>query len=406
MPGFHLHISGFVGLVLAGLLLGKIHAATALDPMIALFHKWQMKDAPEVVDRAAEHGHQRVQFCIALQAELKPDLSVKSIGLYRENRDLKIGGNRFYPFDLEIKRELQGYYTAAFRRAVERKLGISILLHLNAHGQVQEWRNNFDFDPLVRIEGSSYEESCLIPVIESLESAVPADWPIDISLQGEMGTTVFKHPDSWKSLLEHLRARRKLSNLRCGLSFNYQGVAGKAKPEEIHAESLTSLWKSCDFIGVSMYQSVSPMPRPEDFDLAVGLFAGEFAGLRCQLPANKPLHFVEVGLGGGGLSASDWKPRIPAGSLDDAARAPYLGSSNPNEADPWKNADLKAFRMLYHQALCGYLSSPRPRYAVKQAFLWSFGSWDPYGLEESRFADAGIMELISAHNRKSKAPGS
>lgn len=395
-----------LSLALVGLLLGKLHAATPLDPMIALFHKWQMKDASGVVDRAAQHGHQRVQFCIALQAELKPDLSVKSIGLYRENRDVSIIENHFYPFDAEVRDELQGYYRAAFRRAVERKMGISILLHLNAHGQIQEWRNNFDFDPLEKIAGSSYEESCLLPVIESLEATAPHDWPIEISVQGEMGTTVFRHPESWKSLLEHFRARRKLTNLRCGLSFNYQGVAGKAKPEEIHPESLTSLWKSCDFIGVSMYQSVSPIPRPEDFDLAVGLFAGEFVGMRCPLPTNKALHFVEVGLGGGGLSDTDWKSRIPAESPDDAARAPYLGSANPNEADPWKNAELKALRMCYHQALCGFLASPRPRYPVRQAFLWSFGSWDPYGLEESRFADAGIMKVISAHNLKSKAPGS
>lgn len=400
------HRSEFISLVLSGLLLVKIHAATPLDPMIALFHKWQMKDAPEVVDRAAEQGHQRVQFCITMQAELEPNLSVKSIGLYRENRDPKIPENRFYPFDAEVRNELQGYYAAAFKRAVERKMGISILLHLNAHGQIQEWRNNFDFDPLEKISGCTYEESCLLPVVESLEKAVPTDWPIEISLQGEMGTTVFKHPESWKSLLEHLHARRKLTNLRCGLSFNYQGVAGKAKPEEIRPEPLSSLWKSCDFIGVSMYQSVSTIPRPEDFDLAVGLFAGEFAGLRCQLPTNKALHFVEVGLGGGGLSNTDWKPRIPAESLDEAARSPYLGSPNPNEADPWKNADLKAFRMRYHEALCAFLSSPRPRYQVRQAFLWSFGSWDPYGLEESRFADTGIMKVISEHNRKSKAPGS
>lgn len=406
MRELHPHRSGFIWLLLAGLLLGKIHAATPLDPMIALFHKWQMKDAAEVVDRAAEHGHQRVQFCIALQAELRPDLSVKSIGLYRENRDPKVVENHYYPFDVDIKRELQGYYAAAFRRAVERKMGISILLHLNAHGQIQEWRNNFEFDPLEKINGSSYEESCLLPVVESLETSVPADWPIEISLQGEMGTTVFRHPESWKSLLEHLRARKKLTNLRCGLSFNYQGVAGKVKPEEIPPESLSSLWKNCDFIGVSMYQAVSPIPRPEDFDLAVGLFAGEFAGMRCQLPTNKALHFVEVGLGGGGLSDADWKPKIPAESLDDAARAPYLGSANPNEADPWKNADLKTFRLRYHEALCEFLASPHPRYPVSQAFLWSFGSWDPYGLEDSRFADAGIIKVISAHNRKSKAPGS
>ena len=381
-------------------------AATTLDPMVALFHKWQMKDAAAVVEKAAAQGHRHVQFCIALQARLDPDHRVQAIGLYRENRDPAAGGNAFYPSDPAITRELKSYYIACFAKAVEKKLAISVLLHLNAHGEIQEWRNHFDFDPLQALSGATYEESVLLPIVESLEATVPADWPVELSLQGEMGTTVFKHPDSWRTLIERLRSRGKLSKARFGLSFNYQGVAGRANPAETDSAALKKLWDACDFIGVSMYQRVSMPPRTEDFDLAVGLFAGEFNGLGCSLPSAKPLHFVEVGIGGGGLSESDWKPRIPATTAADAARAPYLGSPSATEADPWSDPSLKSLRAGYHRALCLYLADTRQRHPVQRAFLWSFGSWDPQGLGEPRFGDIDIIRLISEHNREIPGPGS
>lgn len=391
---------------LLALALPPLSAATTLDPMVALFHKWQMKDAAMVVDKAAAQGHRHVQFCIALQAQLDPDHRVKAIGLYRESREPGNPGNAFYPSDSAVRAELKSYYDACFAKAVDNKLAISVLLHLNAHGEIQEWRNHFDFDPLQALSGTTYEESVLLPVIESLESKVPADWPVELSLQGEMGTTVFKHPDSWRTLIERLRARGKLHNARFGLSFNYQGVAGRANAAETDPAAIKKLWDACDFIGVSMYQRVSMPPRTEDFDLAVGLFAGEFHGLGCPLPVAKPLHFVEVGLGGGGLSDTDWKTRIPATTAADAARAPYLGSPKTVEADPWSDPSLKSLRAGYHRALCDYLSDTRQRHPVKRAFLWSFGSWDPQGLDEAGFADNDIIRSISEHNRKIPKPGS
>ncbi len=381
-------------------------AATTLDPMVPLFHKWQMKDAALVVDRAAAQGHQHVQFCIALQARLDPEHRVKAIGLYRENREPGNAGNAFYPSDPAVTRELKSYYAACFARAVEKKLAICILLHLNAHGEIQEWRNHFDFDPLQPLSGASYEESVLLPIVESLESTVPADWPVELSLQGEMGTTVFKYPESWRTMIERLRSRGKLTKARFGLSFNYQGVAGRANPAGTDPTALKKLWDACDFIGVSMYQRVSMPPRTEDFDLAVGLFAGEFHGLGCPLPSAKPLHFVEVGLGGGGLSDADWKSYIPANTAADAARAPYLGSASASEVNPWSDPALKLLRIGYHHALCLYLADTRQRHPVERAFLWSFGSWDPQGLGEPRFADADIIRSITEHNRRIQKTGS
>lgn len=391
-------------LALGWALVAPAGAGTPVDPMVPLFHKWQMASAPALVAKAADLGHDRVQFCVTLQAELKQDNQVSSIGLYRDSKPPG-GENAFFPFDTEIKAELSGYLAACFAKAVERGMDIAVLLHLNPYGPNQEWRNSFDFDPLAPIAGFSYQDGFFRTVIEALENTVPPDHPVEISVQGEMGTSVFRYPDSWRKLIEAAKSRGKLKNVIFGISFNFQGVAGKAAPGTIDPEAMKRLWSACDFTGISMYQAVSHPTRASDFDLAVGLFAGELHGLGCPLPPNKPLHFVEVGIGGGGLSPKDWQPDIPAENPADAARAPYLGNSYPSEVNPWSNPSLRELRAGFYKGLCGYLAETRARYPVKRAYLWSFGSWDPLGLEEDRFADPEIIRLIKTHNQNVR-PGS
>lgn len=370
-----------------------------LDAMIPMFHKWQMADAVRYVEKADALGHKRVQFCIALQAELDASHKVQTIGLYRDNRKPE-QGNAYYPFDEEIRSELSSYLRACFTAAEKKGLHISVLLHLNSHGEVNEWRNNFDFDPMLALNGSSYESGYFSTVMQALEDSVSADHPVEISVQGEMGKTVFLHPHSWRELIEKSRKNTKLKNARFGLSFNYQGVAGSAPLTEQHKEPLKRLWNACDFIGVSMYQKVSVEPQASDFDLALGLFLGEFQARGCPIPESMAIHFVEVGLGGGGQSSTDWQNHIPAKHPSDAARAPYLGSSTSKQPNPWKSPELTDLRRAYHRALCEYLSNPRPRYSVKQAFLWNFGSWDPLGIEDDIFSDQNIKQVVKQHNEK------
>ena len=368
-----------------------------LDAMIPMFHKWQMADAVRYVEKADALGHKRVQFCIALQAELDANHKVQSIGLYRDNREAG-KPNAFYPYDNEIHTELFGYLRDCFRAAENKGIKISVLLHLNSHGAINEWRNNFDFDPLLPLQGVSYENGYFSTVMKALEESISADHPAEISVQGEMGKTVFLYPDSWKKLINNSRSKSKLKNARYGLSFNYQGVAGSAPLTDQKKEQLKSLWGVCDFIGISMYQGVSLPPQASDFDLALGLFLGEFYARGCPLPVDKDIHFVEVGLGGGGLSSTDWQSHIPAKKAADAARSPYLGAAIETKINPWNTQDLNDLRIGYHEALCEFLSQPRSRHTVTQAFLWNFGSWDPLGIENDTFADPQIKAVVKSHN--------
>ena len=384
------------------LLLTSLSALASCDlgPMVPMFQKWQMQSAPAIVDKVAAQGHRSVQFCITLQGQLDAEKHLQSVGLYRENREDPTEPNAYYPCDADIIAEIKGYCLAAFARAAEHKLRVSVLLHLNSHGEHGTWRNFFLFDPLAELPQSpSYQDAFILPVLQALEETQPADSAISFSLQGEMGATVFTHPASWQSLLKSLKERQKLPNAHFGLSFNFNQIPGGIPNPAMNPEALRSLWNDCDFIGVSMYQSVSAQPVAQDFDLALGLFVGDFNGMGCPLPEDKAIHFVEVGLGGGGRD-DEWQNHIPALTPAHAARAPYLGSPKSSEADPWTAPAMKSLRLAYHEALCEFLARPRERYPIPEAFLWSFGSWDPLGLEDEAFADPRILALLKSHNAR------
>lgn len=364
--------------------------------MVAMFQKWQMQDASKAVDKVAALGESRVQFCITLQSEINAQFVPQNFGLLRERRDGE-AGNSFYPSDEALRAELKGWCAAAFARAAEHRLAISVLLHLNSHGTIQHWRNDFDFDPLTPLAGASYEDALVRPVLEALEEAVPADWLVQVSLQGEMGRTVFAHPQSWLTLLNRVRQRGKLTRAVFGMSFNHELVSGQVLPGEAQREALKKLWNACDFIGVSMYQRVSATPRAEDFIFNVGRFVGEFSGLGCALPEGKPLHFVEFGLGGGGQSA-DGAFHMPALTAADAARVPFFGTDKETE-NPWTVEALTELRRQTYGALCDFLARPMTRHPVRAAYLWNSGSWDVHGLVSPAFADEKIVRRIHEHNR-------
>lgn len=388
-----------LALILSAALAAADNAAVPIDPTIPMFHKWQMQSASEVVDKAAAQGAARVEFCITLVSELDEQFRPLNFGLLRETRNGG-SGDTFYPSDAALRAELKGWCAAAFAKAVEHHLEIAVLLHVNAHGPIQHWRNDWDFDPLTPLAGTSYADALVRPVLDALEESVPADWPVQVSLQGEMGRTVFTHPQSWLKLVNEVKSRGKLRHALVGLSFNYQWVSGNVRPGERDRVNLRKLWDACDFIGVSMYQKMSVPPRADDIALNVGQFAGEFFGLGCALPEAKPLHFVEFGLGGGG-QWPDESFHTPALNVEAAARTPFVGTNNPEE-NPWVAPAMVELRRQTYAAFCDYLARPMTRYPVRAAYSWSYGSWDVQGLTNPSFADEQIIQRLQEHNRAAR----
>lgn len=368
-----------------------------ITPMVPFFHKWQMADGVKMVDKTAAHAAGRIHFCITLQALLQEGSRIKTIGLYQEAGAGK-SGNAFHPADEEINAQFAQYLRLAFSRAVHHRLHISLLLHLNAHGEKQDWRNHFDFNPLQGGENQSYRDAMIRPVLKAIAESLPPDWPVDLSLQGEMGTTVFRYPDEWKSLLEE--CRRSLGNSsrrKVGLSFNYNSVAGNAG-QSCSREKLRQLWDKSDFIGISLYHGVSSLPKSSDFDYALGSFAGEFQGIGCPLPSQKPIHIVEIGMGGGGQSKDTWQPVIPAPTGAQALATPYLGTDD-TQKNPWRQPELAQARHAYYGAFLEFASLPRERHPIEAISLWSHGSWDVHGIEKPDFGDPSVAKQIRSYNQ-------
>ncbi len=391
----------FFGLGMAALLEAAEPGATPVHPTISMFHKWQMQTAGRAVDKAAALGASGVEFCITLVSELSAQYQPQNFGLLRETRDGG-PGDTFYPSDDALRAELKGWCAAAFARAVEKRLSIAVLLHLNAHGPIQRWRNDFDFDPLTPIAGTSYADALVHPVMEALEEVVPPGWPVQISLQGEMGRTVFRYPGSWLALLKQVKNRSKLPRAVFGLSFNHQEISGPATIAERDREVLRELWQTCDFIGVSMYQKLEIPPREEGVASNFDQFLQHFADMGCPLPAGKPLHIVEFGIGGG-EQLPDGAFHTPARSAQEAARTPFVGTDKPGQ-NPWLNPALAQLRRQTYAAFCSYLARPATRHPVPAAYVWSYGSLDVHGLVSAAFADVEISHRLQEHNRSAKTP--
>jgi hypothetical protein len=391
-------------LSLTAFLTGKLAAQATLNPMVPLFHKWQMEKVEQLVERAASLGESRVQFCIALQSELNEKNEPRNLGILRETRHGG-SGNTFYNMDAELQEQFSGYLKRAFAAAKKNGLQVAVLMHINAYGAKQEWRQNIAFDPLMPIAGNTYQKAFVQPVIQALEAEMDANGSIEVSLTGEMGVTVFRHPESWVKLVQETKKQTKLTNLKLGVSFNHEVVNGGVLPGEKEQKALSKLWKECDFVGTSLYQGVRVPPTKDDFLFNMGKFIGEFSSLGCPLPAGKPVHIVEIGLGGSGRSTKDWQVKVPAECAADAAAGPYLGTAD-EKLNPWKLPELTKLRGAYHKALCDYLAAANPRYPVPTAYLWSFGSWDVHGIEQPEFADQEIMRSIQEHNARVRNQGS
>jgi hypothetical protein len=214
-----------------------------------------------------------------------------------------------------------------------------------------------------------------------------------------MGTSLFRYPQSYRKIVRRLRDESALKRLKIGFSLNHGGIAGRGNPTGAPDIRLTdegrsqmqSLIEECDFVGMSFYRPVRAQPTVDDFVRGIEHFMGEFKAYGLAVPTSKPMHFSEVGLGGGndGDGTSD-----PA----KAVQTPWEGTNNPRE-NPWRHQAMRQLRRQYHSALLDFLSQQPAPWRVSAAFFWSMGSWDPHGTRNPEFADGEIMEAIERHNR-------
>jgi len=374
-------------------------AAAPVHPMVPMFHRWDYEKSVERIRRAAATGATRVSFTVLLLSELEPGFKVRHFGAVWPGPPANPGEPEspvFQPMTEAMRQEIRASLQTAFAEAVKLGLEINVLPQIDATGTLTGWRNFFDFDPVQKLGTFSYETAVLNTVVEALEASVPAGHPVEMSLEGEMGCTLFTHPDAWGSILARLRARGKLTRLRLGISANYEGVTGKVLPDAAAQEGMRRLISACDFIGLSCYAKTGVPPAAADFTACVDQFCREFAGAGCPIPWHKPLRFTELGHGGGGFDA-DWKLTVPGPDVARMGKAAFFGTDDLAK-NPWTQPDRVAFRRGFYRAALEFLATQPAHWQVEQAYLWSFGSWDVQGITEPTFADPDITAAIRRHN--------
>ena len=291
-----------------------------------------------------------------------------------------------------------------FARMVEHDMDIYILPHIDAGGKVRTWRNWVDFDPLEKYGGYSYQQLMIDSLADALADTVGDETRVEMALSGEMGTSLFRYPESYRDIVHRLRERPDLKQLKLGISLNHGGIAGRGNPtgapniqlSDDARNEMQSLIDECDFVGMSFYRPVSVQPTPDDFVRGIDHFMSEFQEHGLTVPTTTPMHFSEVGIGGGrvrGIRQSIRKRRLQRPGKAAATHATTRGARDA----------MTQLRRQYHQALLDFLAQQPARWNVSAAFFWSMGSWDPQGMRGPAFADPQIIDAITRHNRVAAA---
>jgi hypothetical protein len=345
------------------------------------------------IDAAAEQGNRRLNVVVTILTDLTQDLRVKTFGQIRGEPP------QYQSYNDRMRVELEAALRKVFARMNAHSMDIYVLPHIDAGGDVRTWRNWVDFDPLTPYGGQSYNSLMLDTIADALEDVAGQDTRIELALSGEMGTSLFKYPASYREIIKRLRQRSKLKQLKIGISLNHGGIAGHGNPtgaDDIRLsapqrDEVQALIHDCDFVGMSFYRPVSPKPTTEDFVSGIEHFMGEFHELGLSVPTTKTMHFSEVGIGGGRLVKG-------AASVQKAVDAPWEGTADP-QRNPWRSTEMVTLRRHYHHALLDFLRRQPAQWRVSAAFFWSMGSWDPQGFQHKDFADREIMAEIERHNR-------
>ena len=349
-------------------------------------------EALAAIDAAAARGERRLNVVVTILVDLSKDLKIKSFGGNDANGD-------YTPFDDAMRNEMQAKLRQIFTRMVKHHMDITILPHIDAGAGTRTWRNWVDFDPLTVYGGYSYNNLLLDTIASALTATVNHDTEIDFALSGEMGTSLFRYPQSYRMIVAQLRAHPELKHLKIGISLNHGGIAGRGNPvgpkeielTEEQREQMQALIEDCDFVGMSFYAPVSATPTVDDFVRGIDRFMGEFQQLGLSVPTSKPMQFSEVGIGGRQLINS-------AGDPAKAVQTPWEGTAETDK-NPWKDPQMRKLRRQFHDSLLQFLTEQPARWQVECAFVWSMGSWDPVGARDPEFADAEIKAAIERHNR-------
>lgn len=366
----------------------KAASPAPLNMSVLIINEGMLLYAPYMVDYVVQRGHRRVNFVISVQCQFDGNRQVQNYGLIVYDPS----GSRYVPFDESLRAQFQRELRDAFVRAADANLEIAVLMHVDAADPSFGWRNYYDIDPLQFYGGYSYQRAALDTVMAALEESAHPWTRVSLELVGEMGQSVFGHPGSYRQIMTELRQRTRLQHLKLGINLNWGAVSGKLQPPSSEQSAATEqLIKESDFLGISLYGTLSVPPNANDFTATLNDFAAELKQNGVNLPFGFPIHFSEVSLGGGNLFGG--VARDPT----EANHSAWSGTLDPTDS-PWFNGNMREFRREYHRALLTFLRTQPAAWPITAAYLWDYGSWDPYGISNQVFGDPDIVEMIRQYN--------
>lgn len=382
-------------------------ARAPIGTSVMMYDAASLDTAAEHVNRAAQivasapPGDRWVQLVPTLHARLKPDLTIDAYGLQGSRGASWTSPDNFTVASDDLADRFRDAFAKAIGQAVRRGLNVSLLPHLDpAGGPVNEWRNLYRFTPTRVIGSGSYETLLINPLADAIEAEATADTRIDLAISGEMGRSLFQHPQVYLEIVQRLRERfaanPRTARVKIGVALNWSGLAGEAEESTIDHAAVAELFAELDFVGFSCYAPVSVPPDAEDFLAATQNFLEELRSLGGDLRKSARLVYSEVGIGGGYPEFGIDGPRYP--TPKQVAAKPYEGRGHGRN-NPWRDPALAKLRGEYYAALCDYLADqPKKTPFVEKAFLWSEGPWDPQGVASPAYRDPAIAEAIDKHN--------
>ena len=354
---------------------------------------------------------------------------------------------------------------ACMKYAASKGFSLAVNARVDDGRSLGGWRNTLNFSPVEKYGAFTYEEAVLNPLADIMAAAV-ATLPaaeIDFVLQGEMGATLYFHPEDWIAVIARIRQRMTAArggaettpssssstkSTKIGLGINNSKACGCEYIGIVDAyeylgnltatfdpsrypnlPAVKQVYQAADFLAISAY---IPMPAPQfqvceleglltrmDTELALyNIGLGELAS------AGTELVFSEYGVGGGTSQNGD----VAAKTAQEAAETPFFGISADAytcEKDPFDMChaadtvnSVRDYRRYFYNKTAEYFAldgnaatgNNGCRYAgdVKKAYIWGTGSWDVLSIypgsrsSQGSWSDPVVTEGMNSHNLRAQ----
>ncbi|KAL4438699.1 hypothetical protein ABPG77_006303 [Micractinium sp. CCAP 211/92] len=311
---------------------------------------------------------------------------------------------------------------ACMQLAVSRGHDLSVNMHVDdaTKGGLGGWRNTLLFSPLQQFSGLSYVDVVLNPIADAIAGAVGPSTQVWLTMQGEMGATVFFYSKDWQQVAADMRTRiagggagrqagragtSQQGRVHIGLGINNAKLCGcilvpivdqreylarfpaafEAVKGEFDLPAIQSLFNAIDYVGLSAYIPQSDIHfQPCDLEGLMSRLDQEFTfyglTLKGLLAAGKEIHWSEFGVGGGTSPQGDQK----AATAEEAAYTPFFGMSGAytRAKDPFILYDLsqpspvRDYARYFYNQTAAYLRQGGCDYRVAHVYIWNLPSWD------------------------------